>query len=83
MRCLFPVENRGLLAVELFGEAFGEVSGPVVQVPVEGARQIEPLRKLQAECVDVGDVEREARDLHAFSDAKFARLLDQIDHVRP
>ena len=70
------------LALELLGEALGEGAGLVVEVPVEGLGQAQPLGALEAERVHVGDEDQQAGELlAALDDAELGRLLDRVDGV--
>ena len=53
------LDHGGLLAAMGLGEALGPGAGLVVLVPVEGFRQHEALRRLQAERVDVAEEDEE------------------------
>ena len=54
----------------------------VVHVPVERLGQNQPLRRLQAERLDVGDEDQQAGEvLAARRDAELGALLDRVDGV--
>jgi hypothetical protein len=66
-----------------FREALGEGARAVVEVPVEGLRELQALRDFEAERVDVGDEQQQRGELlSAARDAEFMRLLDGNDGNR-
>ena len=70
------------LLLELLVEALGEGAGLVVHVPVEGLGEVQALRDLQPERMDVGDEHQHARELlAALDDAELRRLLDRVGGV--
>ena len=63
-------------------EALGEGAGAVVQIPVEGFRELQPLRHLQAQRMHVREEEQQRRQLlPAAGDAEFRGLLDGVGRV--
>src|ERR1700690_462749 len=73
-------ERRRILL--LFHETPAEISRRLVAIPIERRSDDQTLRRLQTECVNVGDVEKQSRKLLAtFGQTEFARLLNRIDCV--
>ena len=63
-------------------EAFGKRAGVIVHVPVEGFRKQQPLRRFQADAVDVGDEGEQRRHfLAALHQPELGGLLDAVDGV--
>src|SRR5712691_2943274 len=78
------LDHGRILAVVRRGDALGEGAGLVVQVPVEGLCEDQPLRLFEAEAMDVRQEHQQPREiLPALDDAELGRLLDRVDGVAP
>ncbi len=75
--------HAGQVVRRLGADAVGEGAGAVVQVPVEGLGQHQPLRGLQPQPVHVADEHQHRGQLHLLGQAELDRLLDAVDRVRP
>jgi len=70
------------MIVDAFRETLRPGAGLVVQIPVEGFGEGQPLRGLQAERMDVVDEQQQRGELLASrDDAELRRLLDRIGGV--
>src|SRR3954454_1994227 len=69
-------------AAEFLCEALREGAAPVALVPVERLGQVEALRLLQPETVNVADKHQQAGELlAALDDAELGSLLDRFDRI--
>ncbi len=76
------VVHRRHRAAGPLGEAAAPPAGRVVQVPVEGFRQQQALRRFEAKAVDVGQEDQQTRQRAAVAEnAELTRLLDRGDGV--
>ncbi len=74
--------GRHRLVLHALGEALGKRAGAVVQIPVEGFREVQALSHLEAEGVDVVDEQQQSRELlTACDDAELRCLLDGVGGV--
>ncbi len=73
--------DLGRAALGLFHEAVGELAGLVVQVPVPAGGELQALRGLQAQAVDVAEEDQQAGELHVLADAELLGGLDRVDRV--
>ena len=81
-RAINPGLHHRWRVVDLLHEALRPGAGLVVLVPIEGRGQLQAVRGLQAEAVDVGDEDQQPGELlAALDDAEFRRLLDRVDRV--
>src|SRR5579871_3354897 len=70
------------MALHALLETLGKGPRPVIHVPVKSLREVQPLRGLQTERVNVGDKEQErCKFLPACGDAEFGRLLDRVGRI--
>ena len=70
------------LVLHALREALGERARLIVQVPVERLGEVQALRGVQAERVDVGDEQQQTgKLLAAGDDAELGRLLDRVGGV--
>src|SRR5882757_1632741 len=70
------------LALGAIGEAFSKRTGAVVEVPVKGLGEVQTLRDVQTERMNVGDEQQQTREpLSAIDDAEFRGLLDRIGGI--
>jgi hypothetical protein len=72
--------GRHLAAVQ-GAKALGPGARAVVHVPVEGFGQLQALRRLQAQAVDVAEHQQAGQLLAALDDAELGGLLDRVDGV--
>ena len=72
---------HGRLLLHLGEEALGEGARLVVQVPVPAGGQVQPLRGLQPQAVDVGDEGEQRRRLHGLGDAELVGGLERVAEV--
>ena len=90
-RRLEVVEDRGVDAglhhrrhgaLALLAKALGPVARARIVIPVERGGELEPLRRLQAQRVDVADEDQQPGELLAAAhDPELAGLLDGVDGV--
>ena len=75
------MHHRRLGAVDLL-EAGGPFARGVVLIPVERLGQLQALRGLGAQRMDVGDEHQQrGQRLARLGDAEFRRLLDRVDGI--
>ena len=72
---------HGRHPVHLGEKAFGECARLLIEVPVESGGQVQTLRGLQRQRVNVGEKCEQRRGLHGLGDAEFVGRLERVGKI--